>query len=49
MLKKTADAFKKWFDECHYGSISGMLLTYGMAAFTAIAIALLVQMVLSAV
>ena len=49
MLKKTADAFREWIDTRHYGSVSGMLLKYGMAAFTAIAIALLVQMLLSAV
>ena len=48
MLKKIADAFREWIDMHHYGSVSGMLLEYGMAAFTVIVIALLVQMFLSA-
>ena len=51
MFKKIANVFRefrKWIDMYHYGSISGMLLEYGIVVFSAIVVVLLVRMVLSA-
>ena len=46
MLKKISAKLRDWLDEKHYGSVSGMLLKYGMALLFIAAALLLAHMVL---